>query len=203
MSSMCVENSSLGILGITGDPTTLAHARLAKEALSRVEKVWIVPAYIHVEKERIIPYSDRLNIARHVVKDEMGGDLRVTVSDVEGSIGGLSYTIDTLDHIRDTQGVVPQLILGSDRVNSFTSWHQYQRILREFGVLVFERSFHPIESVRLLDGMEVINTSHINGCSGDARKAAERCDMDQLATVVGWSAAQYIISNNLYRQIND
>ncbi|MBR4775081.1 MAG: nicotinate (nicotinamide) nucleotide adenylyltransferase [Bacteroidales bacterium] len=71
-------------------------------------------------------------------------DLKVEVKDIELKMTPPQYTIRTLDTLRERE---PEnnftLVIGADNLASFAGWRFHERILREYGVVVFPRKgFH-------------------------------------------------------------
>ena len=67
-------------------------------------------------------------------------DLRVRLEDIELHMPPPQYTIRTLDALRERE---PQndftLVIGADNLSNFQGWRFHERILREYGVVVFPR----------------------------------------------------------------
>lgn len=86
--------------------------------------------------------QDRFNAARAAVARHP--DLKVTLQDIELKMTPPQYTIRTLDALRARE---PQndftLVIGADNLANFAGWRFHERILREYGVVVFPRKgFH-------------------------------------------------------------
>ena len=67
-------------------------------------------------------------------------DLRVRVDDIELNMEPPSYTIRTLDALKERE---PQndftLVMGADNLGSIRLWKDYRRILNEYGIAVYPR----------------------------------------------------------------
>lgn len=67
-------------------------------------------------------------------------DLKVQVQDIELRMTPPQYTIRTLDTLRERE---PEnrftLVIGADNLAGFDRWRFHERILREYGVVVFPR----------------------------------------------------------------
>lgn len=67
-------------------------------------------------------------------------DLKVQVEDIELKMTPPQYTIRTLDTLRSREpGNDFTLVIGADNLASFAGWRFHERILREYGVVVFPR----------------------------------------------------------------
>ena len=93
------------------------------------------------------PFKDAHSLptgeARFLAAQEAIGrhpDLRVKLEDIELHMPPPQYTIRTLDTLRERE---PQndftLVIGADNLASFQGWRFHERILREYGVVVFPR----------------------------------------------------------------
>lgn len=177
MSKRCVEKLSLAVFGLTANPATEAHVRVAQAALSIAKTVLVAPTYDHASKPNLPSFEHRLKMTQLAVAEFAGRDERgkIIVSDVEARLGkahGASYTIFTLEHLKRTTGTTPGLIIGSDNVSTFDTWKRYQDILNNYPVYVVQRPYNPLSQGELHPGMTFIDVPEIDGCSGDARKAA-------------------------------
>ena len=67
-------------------------------------------------------------------------DLKVKLLDIELKMTPPQYTIRTLDALKELE---PQndftLVIGADNLANFAGWRFHERILREYGVVVFPR----------------------------------------------------------------
>ena len=67
-------------------------------------------------------------------------DLKVQVEDLELKMTPPQYTIRTLDTLRTREpGNEFTLVIGADNLASFAGWRFHERILLEYGVVVFPR----------------------------------------------------------------
>jgi nicotinate-nucleotide adenylyltransferase len=120
---------AIGILGGTFDPVHVGHLIAASWALDELalEQILLVPNH-QPPLKRSAPaasFADRLAMLMRAVD----GASCITVSDIEGRRGGVSYTIETLSQV---QGQYPDaelsLILGSDALADFALWREHERI---------------------------------------------------------------------------
>jgi nicotinate-nucleotide adenylyltransferase len=130
----------IGVLGGTFDPPHVGHLLLASDARDALslDRLIFVPAGSQPFKVNAPPVAspqDRLEMVRIAVAD----DASYTVDDAEISRKGLSYTVDTLEHLSTRYpGAKLFLLLGEDSVASFDQWRDPQRI-RELASLAAMR----------------------------------------------------------------
>jgi nicotinate-nucleotide adenylyltransferase len=130
----------IGVLGGTFDPPHVGHLLLASDARDALslDRLIFVPAGSQPFKVNAPPVAspqDRLEMVRIAVAD----DASYTVDDAEINRKGLSYTVDTLEHLSTRYpGAKLFLLLGEDSVASFDQWRDPQRI-RELASLAAMR----------------------------------------------------------------
>ncbi len=120
----------LAVFGGTFDPVHLGHLHLARAALAAlpVERLLFIPGRITPFKRfrKTASAEDRLAMLRLAA----AGEPRFEVSSVELDRPGVSYTVDTLETLRES---FPEsrifLLLGLDSLLSFHGWRQVDRIL--------------------------------------------------------------------------
>lgn len=161
----------VGVVGGTFDPIHYAHLLIAEEARLQLdlEEVIFVPTgqpWMKVGRSISAPHH-RLNMVRIAISSNPF----FRVSSMEIDRPGPTYTVDTLEQMRQEQGDtgVIYLILGLDSLTSFPRWKEPDRILEmctlvavprpgyQNGDLSFLDSIHPQASkdVVMLKGPEV------------------------------------------------
>lgn len=119
----------IGIFGGTFNPPHNGHKKLAQEFAGRLslDLLMIIPDYIppHKSADNLAGEEDRLTMCRLCFDDEI-----MTVSDIEISRKGRSYTVCTLEQIK-AEHPDDELffLMGSDMLMSFHSWREPERIL--------------------------------------------------------------------------
>lgn len=133
----------IAIYGGSFNPPHLGHYAAACAVVDAVhpDKLLIMPANLPPHK-LLAPNSpspaERLTMCRLA----FAGIPCAEVSDLELSRGGLSYTSDTVSQLRNTcPGDTLFLVVGTDMLLSFTSWHEFEYILSECTLLVLTRDY--------------------------------------------------------------
>lgn len=131
-----------GILGSSFDPPHLGHVLMAVQAkeVLNLDQVWLMPCFLHPFAKKVSEEKHRLAMTR-LLKDE-----NIKVSDFEIKQKGVSYSINTLNSLAK---LFPKnkfyWIIGSDQIDEFTRWKNWQEIINQYHLIIFPR-----ESVDLL-----------------------------------------------------
>jgi nicotinate-nucleotide adenylyltransferase len=201
---------ALGVLGGTFDPIHIAHLAVAEEAREALglERVLFIPAGIppHKRTRAITPGEDRLAMLELAIADNPA----FAASRIELDRDGPSYTVDTLEALRDERlaaGDPPDLVLivSAEAFADFAGWREPLRILELAVVAVaprdgfadatpeaVSRDFPGLEDrVVLLDGPRL----RLSASDLRARAAAGR----SLRYLVPDAVAAHIEDHALYR----
>ena len=187
---------TIGLLGGSFNPVHMGHMMLASYLTQwgYVDKVWLTlsPQNPMKNPAALLPDICRLamlNIATRNVPD-------IETCDIELSMPRPSYTINTLTTLARRYPTKKfKLIIGSDNWHIFDRWRESQRILDEFGVIVYLRPGYDVER-RNVDGLEVVDAPGINLSSTFVRDAIENGRDMNLFLPQG--VYKYITDNNLY-----
>ena len=126
-------------MGGSFDPPHIAHAILAQELLETLEldRLLIVPAAEPPHRDVVLSADTRLSLTRALFEGVEG----VEVSDVELQRPGPSYTVDTLDVLRDRYPAsLIVLIMGADQFAVLDTWRDHGRIAAAAELAVMRRS---------------------------------------------------------------
>jgi nicotinate-nucleotide adenylyltransferase len=129
----------IGILGGTFDPIHYGHLRTAFELLQmlRFEEVRFIPCGDPPHRgATFAPAALRLDMVRLATRDEPG----FVVDDRELRRAGLSYSVDTLESLREEfPGRSLCLITGMDAFLGLPTWHRWDEILDFAHIIVAHR----------------------------------------------------------------
>lgn len=149
----------IGILGGTFDPIHLGHLRMAielQQSLS-LDHVRIIPCYQPVHRKNPeAPAHQRLKMIEIAVQTEPA--LRVDACEIERK--GPSYTIHTLQFLREKFPHQPlSIIMGIDALLSFTSWYQWESILKLSHLIIAYRPNYQLPQTGIVS--ELLNTHSV------------------------------------------
>lgn len=187
---------TIGILGGSFNPVHNGHAMLANYLCEwgYVDKVWLTlsPRNPLKDARGLIPDMRRLSMINLVTK----GQPRIDTCDIELSMPRPSYTINTLDTLHNRYPDKHfKLIIGSDNWAIFDRWRESQRILDEYGVIVYPRVGYEVRN-KLVDGMEYVEAPLVNISSTFIRAAI--ADGRNVNFFLPPGVYKYIVDNKLY-----
>ena len=105
------------------------------------------------QKISLLDQYHRLQIIRAEIED----NLKLEVSDIEFDMPKPSYTIDTLVRLKEKY---PEndysIIMGSDNLQNFHKWKNYEQILEDYSVYIYPRPGYEIsgshKNIHLIEG---------------------------------------------------
>jgi nicotinate-nucleotide adenylyltransferase len=119
----------IGIFGGSFDPIHLGHLILAEQCREQanLDQVWFVPCALQPHKQDGAHGTDRQRT--EMVELALAGYESFVLSKIEMERGGVSYTVDTLTTIRESN---PDdelfLLMGDDSLGNFSSWREPKKI---------------------------------------------------------------------------
>ncbi len=120
----------LGIFGGSFDPVHLGHLLLAEycREAARLDRVWFMPAAQppHKQQRPLVNAAHRVQMLRLAI----GGHEAFEVCTHELDRGGVSYTYQTLEHLRQTRpGDELFLLIGADSLVDLPHWREPGKVL--------------------------------------------------------------------------
>ena len=131
----------IGLFGGTFNPVHLGHLRAAVDVREgfELDKIFLIPAALppHKASGDLAASADRL----YMLNLALGADSDLKVSDVELNRSGPSYTIDTVQHFKQTLPAETRLylIMGLDAFLEIDTWKSYQELLTQIPLIVINR----------------------------------------------------------------
>ena len=131
----------IGLFGGTFNPVHLGHLRAAVEVRQgfELDEIFLIPAALppHKVPGDVAASVDRLNMLNLA----LGSDSGLKVSNVELNRSGPSYTIDTVQHFKQTLPAESRLflIMGLDAFLEIDTWKSYRELLMQIPLIVINR----------------------------------------------------------------
>lgn len=140
----------LGLFGGTFDPVHFGHLRLAEESISHLGLGGVrwIPAG-HPPHRGLPQVTGEQRLA--MVRAAIAGNPRFSVDASEVMAAAPSYTVHTLERLRQELGADRPLVLlvGADAFAGLASWHRWRDIFSLAHLAVSHRPGFPVESASL------------------------------------------------------
>ena len=141
------EEKALAVFGGAFNPPLCSHFSMAEQILNEfeeIERVVFVPVNSKYNKQGLIENEHRYNMLKLVCEHNP----RFEVSDVEIRQGRQLYTIETLELLEhDWPGYKLYFVIGSDNLKELYWWHEADRLLRSYKIIVVERDEDVMEDI--------------------------------------------------------
>ena len=187
----------IGLFFGSFNPIHIGHKVIASYLVdfTDLDKVMFVVSPQNPLKQKIslLDQYHRLQIIRAEIEDNSN----LEVSDIEFDMPKPSYTIDTLVRLKEKY---PEnnysIIMGSDNLQNFHKWKNYEQILEDYSVYVYPRPGYEIngshKNIHIIEGVPQMEIS-----SSFIRKAIkEGKDISYLMPEKAWI---YTDEMNFYR----
>ena len=181
------------------NPIHIGHLIIANFMATQtdLDQVWLVvsPHNPLKDKQSLARDHDRL----HLVHLAIGDNPRLRASDVEFKLPKPSYTVDTLAYLKEKY---PQrefvLIMGGDNLATLHKWKNYEILLRDYGIYVYDRAGYELgplaqnARVKLFDAPRMyISSSYIRECISQGKS---------VQYLVPDPVFDYLNSSNFYKK---
>jgi nicotinate-nucleotide adenylyltransferase len=190
----------IGVFGGSFDPPHIGHLLLASDAREalRLDRLIFVPAATQpfkVHTPPVAPARDRLEMVRLAVAD----DANYVVDDTEIGRKGLSFTVDTLEHLsKKNPGAELFLLLGEDTLAGFDGWRNPERIRELATLAVMRRSGFERSPVAVMaDSVTNVSTRRVDVSSTEIRERLRAGK--SIKGFVPESVERFIEARGLYR----
>jgi len=185
---------NIAVLGGRFDPPHIWHFWTAQQILENVpgiEEVWYMPDNQNAFKPIIAAVEDREEMLSFM---ETG---RIKTSTIALSQPGITYTVSIVQELLKEVNNKYYWIVGSDILNEFSKWRDYQKLTKLITFLVMPRKDFPIKF--LPPGFKRVegNIMLANVSSTIIRERVKRGQT--VAGLVFPEVEKYIRAKNLYR----
>ncbi len=189
----------IGLFFGSFNPIHVGHLIIANYMVefTDLKEVWFVisPHNPHKAKETLLNDNHRLQLVRIAI--EYNNKLKA--STIEFSMPQPSYTADTLAYLKDKYPKKKfALIMGSDNLESFHKWKNYEYILNHYSIYVYPRPKSDGGILRNHENVKMINAPLVEISASFIRNAIkEKKDVRYMLTD---SVYQYIQEMHFYKK---
>ncbi len=130
----------IGVFGGSFDPVHIGHLIIAQDAVEQLEldRLIFVPTAVSPHKQHCAPVEGRHRL--EMLQLAIGSNFRFEVSDLELVRGGVSYTVDTIQHLQaEHPGAELFFIIGLDSLSDLHLWRNVDQLLACCSVVPFGR----------------------------------------------------------------
>lgn len=173
----------VAIFGGSFNPPHIGHGQIVAWILDRgfVDEVWIVPCFQHPFGKKFAAFEHRFAMCR-LAFGRFGKGVRVL--DIEKKLGGVSFTLRTVEHFKKSNPNMRfWLVTGEDVDQEISLWHESQKMRGLVDFIKIPRGPHS----RIVD----ISSTDVRD------KIASSGAFDKL---VEKEVAVYIVTKGIYRE---
>lgn len=122
------------------NPIHIGHLVIANFMVefTGIDQLWFVvsPQNPFKKKLNLLDDYQRLEMVHRAVE----GDDRLRASNIEFNLPKPSYTADTLAYLKEQHpGYRFVILMGSDNLENFHKWKNYETIIENYGIIVYPR----------------------------------------------------------------
>lgn len=187
----------IGIFGGSFNPVHNGHIMLAQYLAqhSHLDEVWLTLSPQNPLKISNSLLDDNHRLAMLKLAIERYPLLKVC--DIELEMPRPSYTINTLDELsRRYPNYKFNVVIGGDNWNIIDRWKDYQRIINEYGVVIYPRPGYELSQTDKRN-VVVVNAPLADISSTQIREAIAK--YDEVGHLLPHGVAEYINKHNLYK----
>lgn len=182
------------------NPIHIGHLVIANYLVeyTDIDQLWFVvsPQNPHKKKNNLLEDYHRLEMVHRAVE----GDDRLRACNIEFSLPKPSYTVDTLAYLKEQHPNHHFVILmGSDNLESFHKWKNYETILDNFGVIVYPRTGFDKTKVQVQKNITVAQGAPIMEISSSFIRKAIRKGKD-VRHFLPHKTGEYLAEMNFYKK---
>jgi len=182
------------------NPITISHIKLITELKRRnyVDKVFVIPSYIHLQKNTNISYQHRVNMCVGALEHYNKCD----VLDIEPSIPNFDGSYIMLaEYLSETYpNYIFKHVIGQDCAENINTWKNSDKLLRDYSFIVIPRDdietrhkWYMKKPHRFLNKIE---TPNISSTLVRNHSDIAKCDF------IDASVKKYILTNDLYGDLD-
>jgi len=180
------------------NPVHVGHMIIANYMIENtdLDELWIVvsPQNPFKDKKSLARDSDRL----HLVNLAIGKNYKLRASKVEFDLPKPSYTIDTLTYLKEKNPLKDfVLIMGGDNLGSFHKWKNYEVILKNHQIYVYQRPAYDLGELKDHSNINIVEAPQMNISASYIRKEIK--NQRSVRYLVPDAVFEYLENTTLYQ----
>ncbi|NOR75808.1 MAG: nicotinate-nucleotide adenylyltransferase [Draconibacterium sp.] len=182
------------------NPIHIGHLAIANYIVeyTDIDQLWFVVSPQNPFKKKINLLDDyqRLDMVQRAIED----DDRMRASNIEFNLPKPSYTIDTLAYIKDRHPNYQfAILMGSDNLENFHKWKNYETIVENYGVIVYPRPGFDKSKVQFHKNITIVENAPLMEISSSFIRNAIQSGKD-VRHFVPQKIWKYIEEMNFYKK---
>lgn len=182
------------------NPIHIGHLAIANYMVEYIDidQLWFVvsPQNPFKKKANLLDDYHRLEMVNRAVEN----DDRLRASNIEFGLPKPSYTIDTLAYLKDQHPNYSfSILMGSDNLENFHKWKNYETIVENYGVIVYPRPGFDKSKVQFHKNIIVANGAPLMEISSSFIRSAIR-DKKDVRHFLPQNAWEYLDEMNFYKK---
>lgn len=188
------------VFGGSFDPIHVGHVLCVHYllAIGSVDRVTVPVVFRHALDKRLTPFSDRLKMCQLAFAE----DPRVEVTDLERNLPSPSFTLRTLQALREKHPEdALRLVVGTDVLSEVERWHRFAEVERLAPLLIVGRRGYPVEG-QPLQVLPELSSTEVRQLFESLTKHPEeaKAARERLSQLVPRAALQYALERGLYQK---
>lgn len=180
------------------NPIHAGHLIIANHFINftDIDEVWIVvsPQNPFKKRDNLADGYDRL----HLVELAIGDHSAVRPCNIEFELPVPSFTIDTLMYLQERYtDHVFSIIMGSDNVESFHKWKNFEMLLEHYSIYIYQRPGFKTDLYRNYDNVHYLDAPLLDISSSFIRKLIK--EGKSIRYLVAEKVYEYLKDSNMYR----
>lgn len=188
----------IGLFFGSFNPIHVGHLVIANYMATQTDlkQVWMLvsPQNPLKKKSSLAKDYDRLHLVQIAIEDNPS----LKASDIEFKLPKPSYTIDTLTYLSekypDKEFV---LIMGGDNLASLHKWKNYEVLLRDYQIYVYQRPAYDLGELQTHPNVQIFDAPQMNISASYIRKCIQ--NKQSIQYLVSEKVYEYLEGSSMYR----
>ncbi len=180
------------------NPIHNGHLIIAQsiQEIALLDEIWFIvsPQNPLKKSKSLLHEFDRYDMVKRAIEDND----RFKVSDIEFNMPRPSYTIDTLTYLKEKHPDHSfKLIIGGDNLSILPKWKNSQRIIEEFGLIVYPRPGSKSTTLKVHPNITYVEAPLLDISATFIRKCIR--ENRSIKYLVPEKSAEFIYDRKLYQ----